>query len=238
MVRRHELSDAEWALVAPLLPPQRGRGRPFKDHRTILNGMLWRLKTGVPWRDLPARYGPWETVYSRFACWPRSGLWARLLAALRHRLDAADQLDWDLWCIGGSNVRAHKAAAGAEKNPSPLAAQRSARSRPRAQPRRRPGQLAGDRGYSVRRLRAWLRRHHIRATIPERKDQIAHRHGRPPAFDRVAYRQRHVIECCRGFLKECRAIATRYEKLAVRYHAILMLGMLRKYLHVYLSNTA
>lgn len=104
-------------------------------------------------------------------------------------------------------------------------------------PRRRPAQLAGDRGYSVRRIRAWLRTHHIRTTIPERKDQIAHRHGRPPAFDRDAYRQRHVIECCLGFLKECRAIATRYEKLAVRYHATLQLGMLRKYLHVYLSNT-
>lgn len=142
MVRRHELSDAEWALVAPLLPPQQGRGRPFKDHRTILNGMLWRLKTGVPWRDLPARYGPWETVYSRFAHWQRSGLWARLLAELRQLLDEADQLDWDLWCIDGSNVRAHKAAAGAEKKPGPLAPGRSERSRARPEPRRLRHQAA------------------------------------------------------------------------------------------------
>lgn len=136
LVRRHELTDAEWAVLQPLLPPQRGRGRPFTDHRTILNGICWRLKTGVPWRDLPARYGPWETVYSRFARWQRSGLWARLLAHLRHRLDEADQLDWDLWCIDGSNVRAHKAAAGAEKKPGPLAPGRTGRSRPRPQSRR------------------------------------------------------------------------------------------------------
>lgn len=73
LVRRPELTDAEWAVLQPLLPPERGRGRPFTDHRTVLKGIFLRLKTGAPWRDLPARYGPWETVYSRFARWQRSG---------------------------------------------------------------------------------------------------------------------------------------------------------------------
>lgn len=115
MVRRHELSDAEWQLLEPLLPSQKTRGRPYRDHRTIINGMFWVLHTGAPWRDLPERYGPWQTVYSRFLRWSRSGLWDRILSALQRELDAAGQIDWDLFCIDGSNVRAHKAAAGAGK---------------------------------------------------------------------------------------------------------------------------
>ena len=80
MVRRHELSDEEWALLEPLLPPRETRGRPFHEHRLILNGMLYWLHTGVPWRDLPERYGPWQTVYARFRRWSRDGLWDQLLA--------------------------------------------------------------------------------------------------------------------------------------------------------------
>lgn len=67
MQRRHELSDEEWAKLAPLLPPRKTAGRYYRDHRQILNAMLYWLHTGVPWRDLPERYGPWETVYSRLA---------------------------------------------------------------------------------------------------------------------------------------------------------------------------
>src|SRR5215213_7630120 len=71
MNRRFELTDQEWARLAPLLPamtPQRG-GR-WRDHRQVLNGILFRVRSGVPWRDLPERYGPWETVYKRLARWP------------------------------------------------------------------------------------------------------------------------------------------------------------------------
>jgi len=115
VVRRHELSDEEWALLAPLLPPLRGKGRPYHDHRAVLNGMLYWLHTGVPWRDLPERYGPWQTVYARFRAWSRSGLWDRILAALQRELDGLGAVEWELWCIDGSHVRAHKAAAGAGK---------------------------------------------------------------------------------------------------------------------------
>jgi len=67
MVRRHELSDEEWARLAPLLPPERPRtGRTNKDHRLVVNGILWRLSTGAPWRDLPERYGPWQSSSTRF----------------------------------------------------------------------------------------------------------------------------------------------------------------------------
>lgn len=146
MGRRHELSDEAWALIEPLLPPRRTKGRYYRDHRTILNGMLWILATGAPWRDLPERYGPWETVYSRFARWQRDGLWARIAAALRERLDAAGRVDWELWYLDGSNVRAHKHAAGAgEKSPPPRPPRRARRPRPGAEPRRLRHQAASRR---------------------------------------------------------------------------------------------
>ena len=113
MVRRHELTDAEWARIAPLLPPVRTKGTPYNDHRPILNGMLYRLCTGCGRRDLPERYGPWSTVASRQRRWTREGLWDRALEALQHDLEAMGQIDWELWCMDGTHVRAHRAAAGA-----------------------------------------------------------------------------------------------------------------------------
>jgi transposase len=116
MVRRHELTDDQWERLAPLLPPQKpATGRPNRDHRTVLNGILWRLRTGVPWRDLPERYGNWQTVYSRFRRWQRAGVWARVLAALQAEGDAAGGLDWGLHFVDGTVVRAHQHAAGAKK---------------------------------------------------------------------------------------------------------------------------
>lgn len=83
-----ELTDARWARVAPLLPPQNPpRGRPTHDHRTILSGMLWVARTGAAWRDLPAHFGPWQTVRSRYDRWRDAGIWPQILAAL-HQDDA------------------------------------------------------------------------------------------------------------------------------------------------------
>jgi transposase len=115
MNRRFELTDDEWARLAPLLPamtPKQG-GR-WRDHRQVLNGILFRVRTGVPWRDVPERYGPWETVYKRFARWQTDGTWARIQAALHTQADAAGELDWDAQ-IDASVVRAHQHAAGARK---------------------------------------------------------------------------------------------------------------------------
>jgi transposase len=133
MVRRHELSEEEFLLLEPLLPRVQTRGRYYRDHRTVLNGMLYWLHTGVPWRDLPERYGPWQTVYARFRRWSREGRWDQILQTLQRELDAAGQIEWTLWCIDGSHVRAHKAAAGAGKKSG---APRAGRSRPGAQPGR------------------------------------------------------------------------------------------------------
>jgi len=113
-MRRYELTDERWELIRDLLPDNRGqRGRQWKDHRAILNAILWVLRTGAPWRDLPERYGPWQTVYDRFQRWQRQGLFDRLLERLHIPLDAQGKIDRDLWCVDGSSIGASRAAAGA-----------------------------------------------------------------------------------------------------------------------------
>jgi hypothetical protein len=83
-----EFTDAHWARIAPLLPPQKPRtGRPAHDHRTMLAGMLWVARTGSAWRDLPAHFGPWETVHGRYHRWRNAGLWQQIFEALQQ--DAA-----------------------------------------------------------------------------------------------------------------------------------------------------
>lgn len=115
MVGRHDLSDAAWEAVRECLPPRRVMGRPPRDPRQVLNGVFWILRTGAPWRDLPECYGPWTTVYFRFREWERNGVIDRMMTQLQSRLDRDGNIDWDLWCIDGTSVRASKAAAGAPK---------------------------------------------------------------------------------------------------------------------------
>lgn len=83
MRTRDELTEAEWAIVEPLLPPERGRNcRPALDNRPFVNGMLWIARTGLPWRELPAEYGKWNSVYQRFRRWSMTGVWDRLVRKL------------------------------------------------------------------------------------------------------------------------------------------------------------
>jgi transposase len=111
-MKRYELSNAQWALLRDWLP-RSGRGGQWKDHRTIINGILWILHTGAPWRDVPERYGPWQTVYDRFNKWRKDGTWARLLERLQVQLNEQGRIDWELWCVDTTIVRASRAAAGA-----------------------------------------------------------------------------------------------------------------------------
>jgi len=113
MPPRHELSDAHWERLQPLLPPRKA-GRQRQDDRRIVNGILWKLATGAPWRDLPERFGPWQTVYTRFRRWTRAGVWDRLFATVQQQADAAGQLDWTLHLVDGTVIRAHQHAAGAK----------------------------------------------------------------------------------------------------------------------------
>ena len=117
-MRRYELTDAQWALIARSFPDgyHDGRpGHPWRGHRRVVNGILWHLHTGAPWRDLPERYGPWQTVYDRFNRWRQDGTWATLLDALLLRLDKQGLIDRDLWLVDASVIRATRAAAGAKK---------------------------------------------------------------------------------------------------------------------------
>ena len=133
MTRRYELKDEEYAAIADLLPSVGRPGGRWNDHRTTLDGVLWILHTGAQWRELPERYGKWKSVYDRFNRWARDGTIDRILERLHLELDAWGRIDFDLWCIDGTSIRASRAAAGAggEKGDG-----RAGRPRPRPLPRR------------------------------------------------------------------------------------------------------
>ena len=104
---RFDLSDEEWAVIEPLLP-KKGRGPARRDDRTVLNGILYILRTGAPWRDLPERYGPHTTVYNRYVRWGERGIWRGIFEALAVECEDA------LIFIDSSIVKAHRAAGGAK----------------------------------------------------------------------------------------------------------------------------
>ena len=119
-MRRYELTDDEWAIIEPLIPPAATTGRPRRSPREMWNAVLWVLRSGAPWHDLPERYGPWESAYTHFNSSRRDGVFESVLNALQIRLDAEGHIDWDLWCVDGTSVRASKAAAGAGKRGAPV----------------------------------------------------------------------------------------------------------------------
>lgn len=132
---RGDTSDVQWKLIEPLLPKQT-RGGKWNDHRLMFDGILWILRTDAPWRDLPERYGKWQSVYDRFNRWKKDGTIDRILKALRIRLDKNGYIDWDLWCVDGSNVRLHAPRRGLQK-------------KRRRAPRPRAGSLAKRVGIKV-----------------------------------------------------------------------------------------
>ena len=111
MLRRYELTDREWETIKDFLPPEKTgkRGRPSKDNRMMLNAMIWLARSGAPWRDLPERYGPWESVYSRFRKWIDDGILDNIFRILSLE-SALEELSLD-----ASIVQAHQHSAGAKK---------------------------------------------------------------------------------------------------------------------------
>lgn len=112
---RHRLTDEQWNLIADLFPEPAKTGRPPSDRRMILDGILWILRVGSPWRDLPEEFGPWETVYGLFNAWNATGLLDRILNRLRGAQADAGKIDGKLWCVDGTIIRAHRCAAGGGK---------------------------------------------------------------------------------------------------------------------------
>ncbi|WUT81132.1 IS5 family transposase [Streptomyces melanogenes] len=287
---RGDLTDDQWARLEAVLPPLPRMGRKPRDRRQCFDGIWWRARTGSPWRDVPERYGPWETAYTLFRRWQIDGTWSEILKRLQVKADAAGHIEWEV-SVDSTVCRAHQHAAGARKRgltvragrcrtgssePEDHAIGRSRGglttkihlavdasfhvlaavitagqrgdapvftevmdrirvSRPGGgHPRTRPGHLLADRAYSSRQIRAYLRRRQIPHTIPERRDQAGHRlhrgsaGGRPPGFDREMYKRRNRIECRIGLLKQARGVATRFDKLAVRYEATIQLTLIRQ----------
>jgi transposase len=111
---RGDLTSEQWARLEPLLPTGKP-GRPPKwTKRQLINGIRWRTRTGAPWRDVPARYGAWQTVYGLFRRWQRDGTWARILTVLQGDADARGLITWDV-SVDSTIARAHQHAAGASK---------------------------------------------------------------------------------------------------------------------------
>ncbi|WSV08688.1 IS5 family transposase [Streptomyces sp. NBC_01020] len=286
---RGDLTDDQWERLEPLLPSIPKIGRPPRDRRQVFDGIWWRARTGSPWRDVPERYGPWETAYALFRRWQIDGTWAAVLKKLQVKADATGHIEWEV-SVDSTICRAHQHAAGARKagapgrtQPDGLAAEPDdhalGRSRgglttklhlavdasshvlatvitagqrsdarlfyevmnrirmPRlggGRRRVRPDYVLADRAYSSRAIREYLRRRQTPHTIPEKRDQAGHRirrgsaGGRPPGFDRETYARRHKVECRIGLLKQARGVATRYDKLAVRYEATVQLTLIRQ----------
>ena len=247
MLRRYELTDCEWEKIKDLLPPEhtRKRGRPSKNNRIMLNGMIWIARSGAPWRDLPERYGPWESVYSRFRKWIDDGILDNIFRILS--LDA--ELE-DL-SIDASIVKAHQHSAGAKKGGAPNAIGHSRGgtstkihavvdsygyplyfmisegqhsemkfSIPVLQHVSLQGNtVLADKGYNDQSLMEYIQKQGGTFIIPPKSNSKVKRE-----CDWWHYKERHVVENFFLKLKSYRRIATRYDKLACTYLGFLCLA--------------
>jgi transposase len=245
-IMRYELADYEWVAIKPMLP-NKPRGVPRANDRRVLNGIFWVLRSGAPWRDLPDHFGPYTTCYNRFVRWRRAGVWGRIIDALAGAHDAAVQM------IDTSIVRVHqhgacitrnqrqsmgsKIHAVVDSNGLPV---RLALSPGEAHDVRLAGKLLSrlrfgsmllaDRGYDA----DWIRELAIKkgawANIPPKSNR-----SNPICFSPYLYRSRNQVERFFNRIKQCRRVATRYDRLAANYLAFVQLASIRLWLRFYES---
>jgi transposase len=247
---RYELTDFEWAAIKPFLP-NKPRGVPRVNDRRVLNGIFWVLRSGAPWRDLPASFGPRTTCYNRFVRWRRAGVLGRIMNALSADHDAAIQM------IDTSIVRVHQHGACIARNKR----QSMGRSRGgltskihalvdssglpirlaittgeahdnrlavKLLSRLKSGSmLLADRGYDADWIRSLVRHHGAWANIPPKRNRTE-----ALCFSPYLYRARNLVERFFNKIKHCRRVATRYDRLSANYLAFVQLASIRLWLRV------
>ncbi|MGA7067160.1 MAG: IS5 family transposase [Pseudolabrys sp.] len=258
---RGDLTEVEWRILRVLLPIERdvgkrGRGRPPEDNRNVINGILWRLRTGAPWRDIPEKYGNWNSIFRRFRRWSASGVWESAAVALAETMAESGHYN-----IDSTSVRAHVSAAGRKRGIHRRALGRSrggftskihclgdARGRPIAfnltpgeaadcktydtlieLPEQAPDALLADKAYDTDAIRDDLKKRGIKAVIPPKSNRTA-----TIRYSKRLYRERNCIERVIGHLKINRAIATRYDQLADSFLGMLYIATARywiKFVH-------
>jgi len=243
MSRLLRLRDEQWRRIEPFLPPQHETGgRPAKPHRPVVEAMIWVLRTGAPWRDLPPAYGPWKSVHTRFSRWSKSGVLQRLLEGL------AKECDDEGYLIDATIVRAHQDASGGAKKggAQPIGRSRGGPSTKLhavvdalGNPVRfvlTPGQahemrvasellgeihdayVVGDSAYRSKRLVEELRGRGCQVVIPSQPTHLYR------TFDGHMYRERRLVENFFQRIKRFRRIAMRFDKLACNYMAFVVLA--------------
>ena len=248
---RHTLRHVEFqALYRHLRRDPKVRAGPPDDLRRFLHGVVYLVRTGIPWRDLPPRFGHWNSVFRRFRRWCLHGVWERLLQAL-----AEERADLSRVHLDSSHVRSHVSAVGGAGGPAAQALGRSrggygtklhvlvdtagrllrvrltpgpAGDSPQAEPLLeglRPGHVLADRAYDSDPLRSFIVAQGGEPVIPGRRNRKV-----PIQHDRVLYRERNIVERGIGWFKQCRRLATRFEKTASSYLGLVMFVAVRHWL--------
>jgi len=214
MVRAGVISDELWALLEPVLPGVAGRpGRPWNDHRRTLEGIVWRFRTGSPWRDLPSEFGAYQSVWERHRRWSTDGTYNTMFAAVKANATDQDRQLMGTISMDSTSIRAHQHAAGARFHDH-TGAQPNDKDLPGEPERSRAGPLARRVDHQDPRTnRRAVRPAHdaALARASRRQSHADPAAGRPPAFDAQTYCHRNTVE--RGFnrLKQWRGVATRYD---------------------------
>ena len=247
---RYELTDNEWFAIKPTLP-NKPRGVPRVNDRRVLNGIFWVLRSGSPWRDLPENFGPYTTCYNRFVRWRRASMWAKLMSALAGAHDAAVQM------IDTSIVRVHQHGACITRNQRQSMGRsrggltskihavvdgnglpvRLALSAGEAHDVRLAGKLLSrlkfgsmllaDRGYDADWIRELAMKKGAWTNIPPKSNR-----NDPICFSPYLYRARNQVERFFNRIKQCRRVATRYDRLAANYLAFVQLASIRLWLRL------
>jgi transposase len=238
---RHEISDENWRRIEDLLPGRRGgHGGVAKNNRLFINAIYFLAKTGIPWRDLPERFGKWNSVFQRFHRWSRTGVWARVFEALKD-----PDLEWLL--IDSSVIRAHPHAGGMNTPPNDQALGYSrggfgtkvhvgfdalgnpvsvvlspgqdadVTHAPAVLGAHHPDAVLGDKGYDSDAFVALVEGRGAAAVIPSRKNRV-----QPREYDTDLYKERNKAERGINLFKQFRRAATRYEKTATNFLSIIL----------------